>query len=73
MVRQSIALGQPMNKSSCKLSEDQVGEICELLKEQEILKAEWRKVSNPAIAEHYGVSTSTIEYIKRNKLRSYAK
>ena len=73
MVKQSIALGQGMNKTSCKLSEDQVNEICGLLKEQEVLKAKWREVSNPAIADRYHVSTSTIEYIKRNKLRSYAK
>lgn len=56
-----------------KLNEEDVELICQLLIEQEILKTQWRKVSNPALAEKFGVSTSTIEYIKRNKLRRYAR
>jgi hypothetical protein len=56
-----------------KLSEHDVHEICKLLIEQDTLKSAWRKVSNPALADRFGVSTSTIEYIKRNKLRRYAK
>lgn len=62
-----------MDKSSYKLDEDDVLHICALLKEQERLKAEWRKFSNASIADKFNVTTSTIEYIKRNKLRSYAK
>jgi IS30 family transposase len=62
-----------MDKSSYKLTEEDVEHICQLLAEQERLKTEWRKVSNPSIADKFGVTTSTIEYIKRNKLRKYAK
>lgn len=62
-----------MDKTSYKLTEEDVDHICELLVEQERLKAEWRKVSNPSLAEKFGVTTSAIEYIKRNKLRKYAK
>ena len=62
-----------MDKTSYKLTEDDVKNICQLLAEQERLKTEWRKVSNPSIADQFGVTTSTIEYIKRNKLRKYAK
>jgi hypothetical protein len=69
----NYSTGQRMEKYSYKLDETEVSEICELLKKQERLKTEWRKVSNPAIAEMFNVSTSTIEYIKLNKMRKYAK
>ena len=62
-----------MDNSSYKLTDGDIESICQLLSEQEVLKSAWRKVSTPAIAEQFGVSTSAIEYIKRNKLRKYAK
>ena len=62
-----------MDKTSYKLTEEDVQHICELLVEQDRLKTEWRKVSTPSLADKFGVTTSTIEYIKRNKLRKYAK
>lgn len=62
-----------MDKTSYKLTDEDVQQICELLAEQERLKTEWRKVSNPSLADKFGVTASAIEYIKRNKLRKYAK
>ena len=59
-----------MKKISHKLDEEDVEQIIELLKEQGKLKEMLRLVSVPAIAEKFGVSTSAIEYIRRNKMRS---
>jgi DNA-binding MurR/RpiR family transcriptional regulator len=59
-----------MNKVSHKLDEDDVEQIVELIHEHNRLKQLLKAVSIPAIAEKFGVSTSAIEYIKRNKMRS---
>jgi hypothetical protein len=62
-----------MHKNSHKLTEEDVDHIVELLRIQSERKRLWREVSNPAIAEKFNVSTSTIEYIQRNKMRVYPK
>jgi len=60
------------DKVNHKICEQQVQEICNDLIKQERLKEKWRQYSNPELAKKYGVSQSSIEYIKRNKLGFYA-
>jgi len=58
-----------MSKTSHKLDDHDVEQIIQLLIEQQKRKKHWSKVSSPEIARKFGVTTSTIEYIKRNKMR----
>lgn len=60
------------DKVNHKICEQQVQSICRDLMKQDRLKEKWRQFSNPVLAEKYGVSQSSIEYIKRNKLSFYS-
>ena len=54
------------SKKTHKISEELKGKIRKDLKEQKKRKEAWRKYSDPVLAQKYGVTTSLLEYMKRN-------
>lgn len=54
------------SKKTHKISEELKVKIRRDLAEQKKRKEAWRRYSDPVLAEKHGVTTSTLEYMKRN-------